>query len=122
MAELKATFMLDKDGKPKYIPADKHRHYAIQLSVEGAPEQSIGVTYQLHESYYDPLREAYDASTGFLETITSYGDYDIVAMIRSKPRSIKIKSSLYEALKRTYSDTDNPDILRALNDIKENWT
>lgn len=119
MAELKARFVLGEDGKPKYISDGTLRHYVIELFMEGVPADAIGVTYQLHETYHDPLREAYEPSKGYPEEITSYGDYDIVATVRVKPRPMKIKSSLYDALKRTYGETSAPDILQALNTIKE---
>ncbi|SRR6266498_3659 len=120
MAQLKARFILGEDGKPKYISDGTLRHYVIELFVEEVPEDAIGVTYQLDETYHDPLREAYDPSKGCPEEITSYGDYDLAATVRVKPRPMQLQSSLYDALKRTYGETSDPDILRALNDIKEN--
>jgi hypothetical protein len=119
MAELKARFIMNEVGKPKYISSDNVRHYAIELFVEGAPKDAIGVTYQLHETYFDPLREAHDASHDFLVEITSYGDYDIVATLRTKPYSTRIKNSLYDALKGTYGETTDQYILMALNDIRK---
>jgi hypothetical protein len=120
MAELKARFALDGEGKPKYIATGTLRHYVIDLFIEPAPEDAIGVTYQLDETYVNRLREAYDRSNGFREGITSYGDYDIVATVRTKPRPMRIRSSLYDALKRTYGEMSDPQILKALDDIKAN--
>ncbi len=57
MAQLKARFILGEDGKPKYISDGTLRHYVIELFVEEVPEDAIGVTYQLDETYHDPLRE-----------------------------------------------------------------
>lgn len=119
MAEIKAEFILDSEGKPKFISDGRNRHYEILLKVDDAPEEAIGVTFKLDESYYDPLREAYRADTGFAEEITSYGDYEISATVRTKLPE-EIRSSLSDALERNYGTSADNNIQAALRDIKRN--
>jgi hypothetical protein len=119
MAEIKAEFVLDENDKPQYFNSGNKRHYKIRLMIANAPPEAIGVTYKLHETYFDPMREAYDDAQNFTEEITSYGDYNVTATIRTKlPEDIN--TSLYNALKRTYGDSPAPEIQRALQDIKSN--
>src|SRR5262245_26298912 len=115
MTQLKASFVLDQNGKPRiYTDTGGKQHYAINLFMADIPTDTIGVTYQLDKTYRDPLRDVSDPSRGFQEEITSYGDYDIVATCKTKPRPTRIRSSLYDALLRTYSGTQDPDIKQAL--------
>ena len=114
---IKASFLLDKSGKPKVSASGD---YEIRLQVEDAPEGTYRVTYELDDSYYDPLRDAIDPSSSFSEDLTSYGDYLIQARVRAKDHTLLAKRSLFDALMESYSDSTDPDILRALTDIKDN--
>lgn len=118
-AKLMARFILDNQGRPMLIERDNHKHYWINLYVEGAPDNTYAVNYQLHESYPDPLRESRQQNDGFVEKLTSYGDYTVQARLRTKNRVEVIASELSEALARGYGDKVSPIIGEALDDIKK---
>ncbi len=121
MAKLIAEFTLDKEGAPQLLTRSDLRHYRITLRVVDAPRDSIGITYHLHETYYDPVREVNSPKNDFAEEITAYGNFDIVAEI-SRPLKIdRIRRSLYSALKESHpAISANDKIKQALNDIREN--
>lgn len=80
LGRIKAVFELDDDGKPIYVQGKRLRHYKIKLSAEGMPDPVAAVTFKLHESYRDPVREVFKGSESdapFTETITSYGDFEV---------------------------------------------
>jgi hypothetical protein len=112
---IKAEFVLDKDGKP-IISGD--RHYAIKLSTKEVPDDTYAVTYFLHDSYYDPVRESQEKKTDFAEDLTSFGDYEIKAKIRAKNSSVLISRQLSDALKETHGSSNDPDIKKALQKIE----
>lgn len=116
LPEIKAEFILDKDGKPK---GRSSGHYAIRLHVEEYPEDAHKVTYQLDPTYYDPLREVRDRSSQFSEELTSYGDYVVQAKIRTKDHSIVTTRHLYEALREAHGESLDPVIQKALSDIEK---
>jgi hypothetical protein len=114
-SNLKASFVLDSNGKPI---GRSTGNYEIKVSVDNAPEDAYATTYRLHDSYYDPIREAYSKEDGFTQDITSYGDYIITARIRTKSSPIEIKESLYNALLKTHGNDTDPVILKALDEIR----
>lgn len=118
--QLTASFVLDANGKPKIQVSGRHKHYSIRLSVKNAPSDAYAVTYILHPTYYDPVREVRDKDSDFTEELTSYGDYEIQAKVRSSEYPLPLRRDLYDALAETYSKNLNPDILKALKDIQEN--
>ncbi len=110
-----AEFVLDKEGKePVEIEG---KSYRIKLFIEGAPEDTHAVTYKLHESYYDPLREAREHPQ-FEEEITSFGDFSVRAVIRRKKQSEEISEKLSTALLRRYGDNPSPRINSAIQQIR----
>jgi hypothetical protein len=119
MAKIRAEFVLDDQGIPKYMSDGKTRHYEIVLSIIDAPEDAIGVTYELDPTYYDALREAVDRDKRFAEKITSYGDYEIRATLRTKLPT-EIRSYLSSALERSYQGIEKNEIKQALHDISGN--
>jgi hypothetical protein len=119
MAKIKAEFVLDHRGKPKYESAGNTRHYEIVLTVVDAPKDAIGVTYELDPTYYDSLREAVNSEKKFAEKITSYGDYEIRATLRTKLPT-EIRTNLSRALERSYEGVANSEIQQALQDISDN--
>jgi hypothetical protein len=110
-----AEFILDKAGKePLEIEG---KNYRVKLFIEGAPEDTHAVTYKLHESYYDRLREVRERPK-FEEEITSYGDYPVQAVIRRKNQSEVISDRLSTALRRRYGDNPSPRINSAIQQIR----
>nr|VFK21206.1 MAG: hypothetical protein BECKLPF1236A_GA0070988_102923 [Candidatus Kentron sp. LPFa]VFK23598.1 MAG: hypothetical protein BECKLPF1236C_GA0070990_1000633 [Candidatus Kentron sp. LPFa] len=118
--QIEASFILDNDGKPKRKLSEKHKHYEVQLSVKDVPGDTYAVTYFLHPTYYNSVREVRDRDSNFAEDLTSYGDYEIQAKIRSSEYPLPLRRNLYEALAETYTGNTDTGILQALTDIKEN--
>lgn len=115
-----ARFILDEVGKPHFTNPKAHSHYKISLHIEDLPSDAYAVTYYLHESYYDPVREIRDKASSFAFNTTSYGDYEVTAKVRTKEGALTTKRTLYEALKETYGDSASDEIRKALQDIREN--
>lgn len=115
--KIRATFVLDSNGKPAI---GSPGNYLIKLTIDGAPTGTHAVTYRLDETYYDPVREARNAKTDFAEEITSYGDYAVRAKIRTRDGAILTSRDLYEALAETYSNNRDPEVLAALESIRDN--
>lgn len=116
---IKATFRLDERGRPAFF-LKNHKNYNIRLQVENAPDDTYAVTYTLHESYYEPVRESRDRANQFAEDLTSYGDYTVQAKVRSKQGVTTIATALSDALKRGHASALSPEIESALKDIREN--
>jgi hypothetical protein len=120
-AQLVARFALDKDQKPKFERDDDDRkHFEIRLSIRNAPTDAHAVTYQLHETYYDPVREARQA-TKFPEWITSYGDFKVKARVRRQQGTDVVSVMLSDALEAYYrGEPANAAVARAIDAIREN--
>jgi hypothetical protein len=119
-AKLAARFVLDEEGRPKLTAGGDLKHYWIDLYVEDAPEDTYAVNYQLHESYYDPLRESREPSARFVERLTAYGDYTVQARLRTKTCVEPVCAELSEALARGHRGEASPIIAKALDDIRKN--
>jgi hypothetical protein len=116
---LVAEFVTDEKGVPKFRPGGSYMHYNIRLKVKGAPEDAYAVTYGLHETYYDPIRESRDINEDFLEEITSYGDYPVQAIVRSKQGSQTLVTNLSQALALGDMKGDSKEITSAIKYIKD---
>jgi hypothetical protein len=116
---IKATFELDEDGRPRLIQDGDLKHYKIRLSVDNAPDDAYAVTYVLHETYYDPVRESRDNKAGFTEVLTSYGDFTVQAKIRTRQGVTTVATPLSSALTAGHEARVTPAIAEALRDIRE---
>ncbi len=121
---LGARFVLDTDGAPAAIQsstAPDLKHYKIDLFTLEAPSSARSVTYELHPSYYDPLREVVRKSDKdqFVEPITSYGDYEIRVAVSGSTEDVATVW-LSDALRRSHRDALETDsaIARAIQDIE----
>ena len=114
---IKAELVLDADGKPV---GRSSGHYRIRIHVEGAPEDAYKATYQLHSTYYDPVREARDRESGFSEELTSYGDFVLQARVRTRSRSLGTARALADALDESHGASSDADVRKALSDIRRN--
>ena len=119
-ARIIVKFILDEAGKPRFTEVRNHKHYKISIHIETPPRDTYAVTYYLHESYFDPVREIRDSVSNFAFQTTSYGDYTIRAKIRTKSGSFTTRKRLYISLKESYIDTTSPEIEAALRDIYNN--
>jgi hypothetical protein len=115
--KLTAQFDLDPTGQPKSLLRGSTRHYDIRLQLVGAPQDTYAVTYQLHDSYYDPVREARDPETRFSEHLTSYGDFTVNAKIRSRQGVFTVALPLSEALRDGHSSSMSPAIRAAIEEL-----
>jgi hypothetical protein len=118
-SRLEAQFVLGSDGSPLVVADDKTNHYEIQLRVAEPPPGTYAVTYQLHDTYYDPVRESRSREQGFAEEITSYGDFEVQARVRGKDRTVATASLLSEALRRGHAGGMNESIERAIREIQK---
>lgn len=117
--KLKLEFVLDEKGEPLKIESGGVPHYEIKVSVENAPKDAYGVTYRLHSSYFDPVREVLDTADDFSEQFTTFGDYRLNARVRTDTGSHTLRESVAEGLTRTYSDSQvSAPIAEALQSIK----
>jgi pYEATS domain-containing protein involved in immunity len=116
--KIRAEFVLDPGGRPRAENRDNRNHYKIRLFVADVPQDTYAVTYKLHPSYYNPVREVRRGTNEFEEVITSYGDYVVKAEMRSK-KSVDIDATdLSRALKETYGPTPAGPISEAIQDLE----
>ena len=114
---IQAQFVLDGQGKPTEAAPGV---YGIRLSIKGAPADAYAVTYHLHPTYYDPVREGNDRETNFSEEITSYGNFDVTAKVRTKSGPSLLRRSLHDALCESHCQNLNPKVQQALANIAAN--
>ncbi len=122
---IKASFVLDASEKPSYFlyeytPSPTHKNYRIRLYVVNTPADAYAVTYTLHETYYDPVRESRDRANEFPLEITSYGDFIVLALVRSKEGAMTVSALLSSALEAGYGPNLSAEIQEALRDIRSN--
>jgi serine/threonine protein kinase len=110
---IRAAFVLDSNQKPLMADDGRYTHYRIRLSVENVPDGTYNVTYGLHESYGEPLREVSQGPT-YEEDITAYGLSEVKALIRYKKTFDLVAVNMWDALQETYRDNQNPEIVVAL--------
>lgn len=115
--KLSARFELDKEGRPQFIESDGKRHFKINIDLEDAPAEIVSATYRLDSSFWDPVREVFRGEGGsFRESITSYGDFDVVASISgSSIAGDSMRTQLSDALQQTYRKNPSGDSL-SIND------
>lgn len=116
---LKATFVTNEKGEPEFIESNGVKHYKIKLALDEVPEDAYAVTYELDDSYYDPIRENHDPSSGFTEELTSYGDYNVNVKVRSRMGTRMMRSSLAEALEFGYRDQPSAAVRSAIEVIRK---
>ncbi len=123
---LVARFQLDEKGEPRFVVDNTGlKHFEIALDVDDAPEEAVSVTYRLHETYWDPVREVFrgtkgsEGVAGFCEEITSYGDFDVeVSVSGSLGVPTLIREPLSAALSRSHQDDPSQSVRRALSEIR----
>ncbi|MFN3658314.1 MAG: pYEATS domain-containing protein [Pseudolabrys sp.] len=118
--QLTAHFETDDSGKPVFVNRGGRKHYNLVFEVENMPENVYAGTFELHESYYDPVRTL-RPDRGKLELkTTSYGDYDLKVRLRTPDGEILVADNVVNALKRARETMpDNHDIDDAIAEIKK---
>jgi hypothetical protein len=119
--QLTAHFETDKEGNPRFLQ-DKggQKHYQLVFEVENVPKEVYAGTFELDESYYDPVRTVRpegDERRIRLKT-TSYGDYGLRVRLRTSDGEILILDSLVDALQRTRKGMpSNPSVDQAIEEL-----
>ena len=116
--DLIATFDLDEAGQPRFIRHGDRKHYGIRLRIAEPPPDTYAVTYLLHETYYDPVRESRDRVSGFAEDLTSYGDFTVQAKIRTRDGVQTVATPLSRALTDGHAPNLTPPIASAIEEIR----
>jgi hypothetical protein len=122
MPTLAVRFQTDGEGNPQFVEGAGKKHYRLLFEVENVPSDVYASTFELHETYYDPVRTIRPDDRGRIRmNTTSYGDYDVKVRLRTKVGEIQIADSLAEALKRARPlMPPNPAIDNAISDIQNN--
>lgn len=117
--ELAVQFVLDDQGSPQYIESKNKKHYKIEVSLKGIPDDVYAANYKLDESYINPYREEMNKAGEFKFNTTTYGDYIISASLLGKKRNYLTSNMVSRALREKYKDSNNPHIAKALKDIMD---
>src|SRR5437870_5694499 len=117
--QIVARFETDAQGNPKFFQDAKKKHYKLVFEIQNAPPNVYAATFELHPTYYDPIRTLTPDDDGKLRLkATSYGDYDLKVRLRTKEGEIQIIDSVAHALKRMRHEmSQNPSIDQAIADI-----
>lgn len=115
-----ANFVTDDNGNPTYREIDNKNHYLISFEVENAPANCYEATFVLDPSYYDPRQTRRPDSDGkFRLKTTTYGDYDVKVLLRTRDGNDQtILANLTMALRTSMrNDTDRSTFANALTYI-----
>ena len=115
---IKAAFEVDDKGLPIRHEYGGLNHYSIRLSVQDAPETTYAITYMLDETFVNPVREARKDSE-FAEEIQTYGDFPVIAKVRTREGIQTVSVRLTEALRETYGAQQSAAITAALTELGE---
>ncbi len=116
-----AEFQLDAEGCPIVLSRDR-KHFALRIFVKGAPTGTRSITYQLHETFLRPQRVVPRTVPRFEEELTSYGDFEITALVSGgdgKEPAV-CRQWLSAALRSNYGQQPDEEIDRAIKAIKDN--
>ena len=120
MSKLLAEFQLE-NGRPSFIERGEKKHYRIRLFLKDAPPDAVTVTYQLDDTYKNPIRLIPAGDPAFTEYTTSYGDYPVQVAVRRKsnPNAIEFLTGekLSNALKDNYAESSDPAIHEAIQEL-----
>jgi hypothetical protein len=116
---LQARFVLAGNGEPEYIESGGLRHYKIILNVRCEGSQPSVVTYFLHESYIDPIREVFHPDQDFAEPITSFGDFILRASLRGQQGMTTLEDSLSRLLVYSHADIASEAVREAIDWIRD---
>jgi cellulose synthase operon protein C len=123
--KLNCRFRLDRNGVPKSFRADRLDNYYIEIFVSDPPARSVRVTYYLDESYGDEgIFTKRNAEKNFQETIESYGDFELIALVEMEPEKqpLLLHRKISEALREWYTNplTMTEPIRRAIENVTVN--
>jgi hypothetical protein len=106
------------------IPEKRGGYYVINVYVHKAPREADQVTYEFHDETLKRGKwSTRAAAANFESSVLSNGDSLMTASIRTHgKKSLRIASSLYDALRRGHGSNPGPRIKRALREIRESRT
>jgi len=115
--KITASFILD--GLRPQTVERKYVHYRITLNVVDCPPSTFAVTYELHPSFPNSIREvrATEGEEGFPLRIATYGDFEVRAEIRTLERTYRISRFLSKALRESYDRSTSTEIQNAMQQI-----
>jgi hypothetical protein len=116
-----AEFLLDENKLPRTVRLRDGGliHYKVRLYIENLSKEVYAVTYSLHESFINPLREVRRDSSGmFSLEISTYGDFVVQARIRAKVGTYTLAESVSRALEAFYGANAGQAIKDAIQIIK----
>ena|ERR671918_2774141 len=103
---------------PSTQKGDKLTHYGVRLYLQTENPDVQRVIYKLDPTYYDPVRESGDAEDNFGVSLTTYGDYPVTVEAQVGGEIVRRTASLSELLHETHGESNNPKIVRALQEIE----
>ena len=117
---IRAELVLDDEGRPIVVRprSGKFGHYKVRLWLEGVPEDAHAVTYVLHDSYRDPVRDVLDGPSFELD-VTTYGDYELTVNVRRRRFTEKFCVRISDALAASHQ-SPTPAVAAAISDIRSN--
>ena len=118
LPKILAEFITDAKGRPQILTGPSHQHYRIRLYLKDAPDDVSRVTYKLHESYRQPVREVPVGVPDFAEEITLFGDHTITAVIRRRGGTDLVTNRLSDALAETYRESTPPSVQEAIDRLQ----
>src|SRR5688572_29534234 len=104
--ELRAALALE-NGMPAFVEEGGVRHYKIDLSVKDEEGEVETALLKLDESYWDRTRELQRVGESLgSERITSFGDFDIDAvLVTRRGEQIRVRERLSDLLRRWMEET-----------------
>lgn len=111
---LVARFALDKKGVPK-SPKRKfdNKHYIVYFEIENAPAKTKSVTYELDETFPDPVRKVLRGPR-YLEEVWTYGDFDVSASIQIGKRKLRVEAALVDMLAAGHAENMTDTIAKTI--------
>lgn len=104
-------------------PQRQGSYYQINVYVHKAPRGADQVTYEFHDETLKRGKWRTRAAPSFESTVLSNGDSLMTASIRTPGRkSLRIASSIYDALRLGHGSSGGPRIKQALRKIRESRT
>src|SRR5438876_696308 len=125
MPKLNCRFKIERSGAPKSFRAEGLNNYDIEIFVTDLPENARTVTYYLDDSYGDEsIFTKRTADKNFLETIESYGDFELIAMVElsGNREPMVIHRKLSDALREWHQNNSEltEAIRKAIEDVQRN--
>ena len=103
--ELVAYFQTDSEGRPAFRSTSTgQRSYPIIIEVKREPSDAYSAIFELHPSYYDPLRTVLrDKDGAFRLKTTAHRDFPLTVRFLKRSGQTFVTDTLYHALERAQS-------------------